>query len=432
MKSRSALSLLVLACVSAAASVVGTNPPSLPITEQRIQSLPHSQQAAWKAYLEKSQHQMQIDKEFLRAEQKQVGTVTQPFPPHGSNARSIPLNRDAAWYSSPEAAHIADVVLSFQTPSGGWSKNIDMSRTPRQPGQNFMVGPDQTAAYVTPGDFGTMSDSHWGYVGTIDNDATITQVQFLAKVVTALGPSTTPAAKYRTAFLRGIDYLLSAQYPNGGWPQVWPLAGGYHDGVTYNDDAMIQVMELLQSTAAGVDEFGFVPAPTRKQAAESVQLGIRCILATQIISDGVRTAWGQQYDPLTLTPASARNYEMPSISAGESAGILIFLMKLPHPTAAELSAVNAGIAWLQKVAIHDAAWRPTTSGRDLVPTPGAGLVWARYYQIGTNRPLFGDRDKSIHDKVTDISLERRNGYAWYGTAPQKALDLYGTWHASHR
>jgi PelA/Pel-15E family pectate lyase len=430
--SRSVIALVVLTCLPAVASVVGINPPSQPVTQERIATLPRNQRNAWKTYLEKSQRQMQIDKDFLRAEQATVGKVAQPYPPHGSNARSIPLNRGLAWYSTSEAVHIADIVLSFQTPSGGWSKNIDMSKTPRQPGQNFMVGPDQTTNLVTPGDFGTVSDSHWGYVGTIDNDATITQLQFLAKVVTALGASSPSAEKYRTAFLHGIDYLLSAQYPNGGWPQIWPLAGGYHDGITYNDDAIVQVIELLQNTAAGTNEFSFASAALRKHAAQAVQRGVQCILATQIVTNGGRTAWGQQYDPLTLAPTSARNYEMPSISTGESAGILIFLMKLPRPTAAEATAVNGGIAWLQKVAIHDVAWRSTPAGRDLVAAPGAGSMWARYYQIGTNRPLFGDRDKTIHDKIAEISLERRNGYAWYGTAPQKALDLYQSWHTSHR
>ncbi len=403
----------------AAAAVVGTNPPSQPVTEQRIEMLPKAQQAAWKAYLEKSKRQMQIDKDTLKAEQEKAGVPKEPFGPHGSNARSVPLNKDAAWYGGPEAAHIADVVLSFQTPSGGWSKNLDMSKTPRLPGQNYMVGPDATAALVTPGDFGSMSDGHWGYVGTIDNDATITQVHFLAKVTAALGAGSPAAAKYKAAFLRGVDYLLASQYPNGGWPQIWPLAGGYHDGITYNDDAMIQVMELLQAVEAGKDEYAFVPADVRKKAAASVQHGIECILATQIVTGGMKTAWGQQYDALTMTPTSARNYEMPSISAGESAGILNFLMDLPNPTAAEKTAINAGVAWLKKTAIPDSIWKATPSGRDLVPTSGAGASWARYYQIGTDKPLFGDRDKSIHDKVTEISLERRNGYAWYGTAPER-------------
>ena len=110
-------------------------------------------------------------------------------------------------------------------------------------------------------------------------------------------------------------------------------------------------MELLQATAAGSDEFAFVPAATRKKAEESVAHGIQCILATQIIVDGKRTVWCQQHDPLTLQPASARNYEMPSQSASESAKILLFLMALPHPTAAEVSAINAAGAWLTRVAI---------------------------------------------------------------------------------
>jgi PelA/Pel-15E family pectate lyase len=410
--------------------VIGTNPPSQPLTDQRIAALPAKQQAAWRTYLDRSQKQMQADKDALRAERSAAGTTTFASPPEGHNARSVPLDKDASWYASADATHIADVVLSFQTPAGGWSKNLDMNKTPRQPGQSYTFGPDQTARLMTPGDFGTVSDSNWGYVGTIDNDATTTQLNFLAKVVTALGPAPSAAA-YCKSFLHGIDYLFAAQYPNGGWPQVWPLAGGYHDGITFNDDAMIQVMELLQAVAAGRDEFAFVPAAVRKQADASVQRGIECILATQIIANGKRTAWCQQYDPLTLQPASARNYEMPSQSAAKSSTILLFLMDLPNPTAAAADAVNAAGAWLTKVAIRDVAFRPTPAGRDLVPSPGAPLIWARYYQIGTDKPLFGDRDKSIHDNVAEISTERRNGYSWYNSTPQQAVTRYAEWRAAH-
>jgi PelA/Pel-15E family pectate lyase len=416
---------------SAMASVVGTNPPSQPLTAERIAALPAGQQAAWKEYLERSKRQMQTDKEALRAERKAAGTTNFPVPAEGRDARSVPLDKDSSWYASPEATHIADVVLSFQTPAGGWSKNLDMSKTPRLPGQSYAYGPDQTARLVTPGDFGTVSDPDWGYIGTIDNDATTTQVHFLAKVVTALGPATAKAAPYRASFQHGLEYLLAAQYPNGGWPQIWPLAGGYHDGITYNDDAMIQVVELLQAAAAANDEFAFIPAAVRKRAESSVQRAIECILATQIVVDGKRTAWCQQYDPLTLKPASARNYEMPSQSAAESAIILNFLMDLPHPSPAEVAAINDAGSWLTKVAIHDSAFRPTPAGRDLVTSPGAPLLWARYYEIGSDHPLFGDRDKSIHDKLSEISTERRNGYSWYNSTPQAAVTRYAAWRIAH-
>jgi PelA/Pel-15E family pectate lyase len=60
-----------------------------------------------------------------------------------------------------------------------------------------------------------------------------------------------------------------------------------------------------------------------------------------------------------------------------------------------------------------------------------GPIWARYYQIGTDTPIFGDRDKSIHDSVNDLSKERRNGYSWFGAAPERALDRYEKWAKEH-
>jgi PelA/Pel-15E family pectate lyase len=75
------------------------------------------------------------------------------------------------------------------------------------------------------------------------------------------------------------------------------------------------------------------------------------------------------------------------------------------------------------------AWGPAEngSGKTLLPSPGAGPLWARYYEIGSNRRLFGDRDKSIHDDVNGISPERRNGYGWYSTGPVRALERYAQW-----
>ena len=139
--------------------------------------------------------------------------------------------------------------------------------------------------------------------------------------------------RYRAAFLRGLDYVFAAQYPNGGWPQVWPLQGGYHDAITFNDNAMTNILHLLLDVSEGTNEFVFVPEHVRALAAASLKRGINCLLACQIVVDGHRTVWAQQYDPLTRQPTSARNYEMPSQVAGESASIMIFLMQLPRRSA---------------------------------------------------------------------------------------------------
>lgn len=413
--------------VSVGASVLGTNPPAQSLTRGRITRLPASQRAAWLAYLERSERQRQADKNALAAELKHAGMTTPIDPPHGFSARNIPLDRDPDWYASAEAQHIADIVVSYQTPAGGWGKNLDMSREPRRPGERY--GPDNLSRFPSSDDYDTPREPDWNYIGTIDNDATTTQLNYLARVITADGAAGT--ATYRNAFVRGIRYLLEAQYPNGGWPQVWPLEGGYHDAITYNDDAMTHVMELMRNVAEAQGDFSFVPADLRLKARASFTRGMRCILATQIRDGGKLTAWSQQDDPLTLQPVSARNYELPAECASESAQILLLLMDLPNPTAAEERAIRTSIAWLRKTAIYGQKWERTPEGRELVSTLGDGPIWARYYQIGTDRPIFGDRDKSIHDNVNDLSRERRNGYNWYSAEAQRALDRFTAWSAQH-
>lgn len=413
---------------SAAAAIIGTNPPTQALTLTRIAALPPEQQSEWKKYLERSARQLREDEAFLQKEMRARDLKQSIVPPSDYHTRSVPLDKPAAWYGDAEARRLAGIVVSFQTPSGGWSKNLDLSNHPRAQGEGF--APDNLSRYLGDVDFDVPHDTHWNYVGTFDNDATTTELRYLAKVIAAV--ETNQSAPYRAAFLRGIDYILAAQYPNGAWPQVWPLQGGYHDAVTYNDNAAVNVLSLLRDIAQVTNEYAYVASATRKRANVSVRRGIECILATQIVADGRRTVWCQQYDPLTLQPTSARNYEMPSAVAAESAGIMMFLMQLPDPSPQVVAAVHAAAAWFEKTKIADMAFkRVGDDGRRLVAAPGSGPLWARYYQIGTDRPIFGDRDKSIHDNLDDISKERRNGYSWYGDTPKRALDRYVLWSKAH-
>ncbi|MGD0442708.1 MAG: pectate lyase [Edaphobacter sp.] len=419
--------LLITAPLSSA--VIGTSKPAESITPARIASLPAKDRAAWTAYLDRSQKQMQVDRATLAAERIR-GAPEPPLPKEGFSARTMPLNHDAAWYGTADARHIADVIVSFQTPAGGWSKNLDMSGAPRQRGQSYT--PDNLSKHPSEDDFDTPKDPHWNYVGTLDNDATNTELHFLALVLAAApGPDGEP---YRASFLRGIRYLLAAQFPNGGWPQVWPLEGGYHDAITFNDNAVTESAETLSAVAEGAGSYNFVPTELRRQAKAAADHALQCILATQIIVNGHRTVWAQQHDALTLAPVSGRNYEPAALSSGESADVLTYLMQLPNPSPAVVVAVNAGSAWLKNAAITGQEWvggRGAPGGRHLEAKAGAGPIWARYYSISTGNPVFGDRDKTIHDDVNELSLERRNGYAWYSAGPQQVLDTYATWSKSH-
>jgi PelA/Pel-15E family pectate lyase len=411
-----------------AAAIIGTNPPVLTLTAERIASLPAAARMAWKEYLEHSARQRKADQLFFENEMKDHDIKQSVVPPTGHASYSMPLDNRAIWYSSDDARRIADNIVSFQTPAGGWSKNLDLTRHPRAAGELF--GPENGSQFLGASDFDAPLDGNWNYVGTIDNDATTTELQFLAKVIAAVG--TDKSTSYRASFLRGLDYLFAAQYPNGGWPQVWPLQGGYHDAITFNDGAILNVLELLRGVSEAKDEFAFVPEKIRGQAAASLKRGMECILAAQIVSNNRRTVWCQQYDALAVQPTSARNYEMPSQASGESAGIMMFLMQLPDPSPEVVTAVHAAAAWFEKTKLMNVAFKSTGSdGRHLVSAPGNGPIWARYYEIGDDKPIFGDRDKSIHDTVDEISKERRQGYSWYGNTAKRALEHYAHWSKTH-
>src|SRR5262245_39080540 len=122
---RLGVGLFLAAATPSPAAILGTNSAAEPLTEQRIAALPKAEQSAWKEYLKRSDRQRRADQEALQKEVRANGLKQIILPPEGRTRRWVPLDRPAAWYGEPEAKHIADVVLSFQTPAGGWSKNLN-------------------------------------------------------------------------------------------------------------------------------------------------------------------------------------------------------------------------------------------------------------------------------------------------------------------
>lgn len=314
-------------------------------------------------------------------------------------------NRQAAsWYGTPEAAVIAEDVLYYQNADGGWPKNIDI------------------IARTSPRDR-----------STIDNSATTTELVYLSLIYRA-----TSNPVYLDAFNKGLDYLLAAQYPtNGGWPQIYPAPTlAYQKHITFNDGAMIHVLSLLRDIVnrAVRTQYAFVDDTRAGKAATALQAGIDCVLRTQIVVDGVKTGWCAQYDEVTLEPAAARAYELVSNSGSEGAGVLQFLMEIDQPTPAIVEAVQAATAWFNKVQILgervDSIVDTTqVSGKDtvVIADPTAPPVWARFYEIGTDRPFFCGRDGIKKYTLAEIENERRTGYAWYGDWPAARFRAYATW-----
>jgi len=304
-----------------------------------------------------------------------------------------PLKNTAAWYATAEAKTLAASIAQYQTPSGGWPKNTDFSSPPSA---DFLK--DDIAEH---------------HSATIDNNATTVPMTYLAKVVTATGDKPSLAS-----FERGFNYLLTAQYENGGWPQFFPIRKGYYTHITYNDDAMVNVLELLRDAAAGRAPYAFLDQPRRDRAVSAVARGIDCILQTQVKQNGELTVWCAQHDEHTLAPAWARNYEPPSLSGSESVFVVRFLMSVEKPSPAIIASVEGAVAWFQKTKIAGQRFEHFTNARGekdrhITPDPSAPPLWARFYELGTDRPIFIGRDRVIRYALSEIELERRTGYAYY-------------------
>ena len=310
----------------------------------------------------------------------------------------------------------ADNMLLFQRASGGWYKqfrtkafdyNVEFSATDKA----------QIADEVKKG------------AATIDNEATTKEIKYLVKAYKKFNNP-----NYLAAAENGIRYLLMAQYKNGGWPQYYPVKGLYRAEITYNDNAMLNALRVMQNVATKQNDFDVVNLELVEPCANAVNKGIDCILKTQIKVNGKLTAWCQQYDETTLLPAKARAYELPSISCGESVGLVEFLMAQPNPSQQMKDAVNAAITWFQASKIQGykfvsvpAPGTPKGRDRKLV-ADSTSVIWARYYDIETNKPFFCDRDGVKKYSIQDIGYERRNGYAWYGTWPVRLLQKnYPDW-----
>ena len=216
-----------------------------PLGADRIAELPESTRPVWDAYWSTSQRLRAIDETFIQKELKTQGEMSEWTPAPTGHHHGYRF--DDSWYESEEARKTTDCLLSFQTPAGGWGKNLDNISNPRRMGTGF-------------------TESHAHYRGTFDNNATIREMRVLGRIAAAQ-----KYAPARAGFLRGLEYILEAQYPNGGWPQVYPLEGGYHDNITFNDGAMINVMRFLDDVANG--GYPFVDDETRARARAAAKKG---------------------------------------------------------------------------------------------------------------------------------------------------------------
>ncbi|MBR1667967.1 MAG: pectate lyase [Bacteroidaceae bacterium] len=340
---------------------------------------------------------------------------------------------------------LADSVVKYQMKSGGWPKN-----------QDWLRGVDPKEA---------MNWRKTGIGSTIDNGATTSEMETLAKVVAYYDKMAADVPKwvdkdvvnerklrYCESFKRGLAYLLKMQYANGGFPQFYPekRAEDYSTQITFNDNAMVNVLKLLRDVANEDARFSGlgIDKGTKKKCRAAYEKGVRCVLDCQIRVDesgrvldygteawrkGKRTVWCQQHDKQTFAPVKARAYELPSYTGnGETCAILDMLMDEEEVSEEVREAVKCGVEWLEAHAMKDVAVERFTNEegqRDirLVKEKDAPLLWARFYDLEKGEPMFCDRDGVPRKSLSEVGYERRNGYSWVGDGPARVIERYKRW-----
>lgn len=357
----------------------------------------------WQEYYRRSAEIKATDLEFIAKELTEAD-LTYPTLPQETRHFGYDPDQPLQWFLTEIGKNITNSIVSLQTPSGGWSKRTDMTRH-RQPGQAFGVEP--------------------GYIPTFDNSATTTQLRVLARGISATGNK-----QWQQAFYRGVQLIFNAQYPHGGWPQNYPLTGGYHDHITLNDEVTSDILELLYDISVGKGDFAFVSAEIQQTAAIHFDKGLSLILNLQQQDNNGLTLWAAQYHHRNFTPAWARAYEMPALAVAESAVLVEFLLRIENPSPQLQQAIQAAVQWFKQYGVYDVNW--DREQRVLLPAPGAGPIWSRFAELETNRAIFGDRDHQLYYDVHQVSLERRRGYGWYTDKPAIVLRKYPGWVAQLR
>jgi len=316
-------------------------------------------------------------------------------------------------YAQMPTDSTADKMLIYQLSNGGWPKQLE---------DKSVVNYDLALTPELKEKIKATTVLH----ATFDNKATSREVLYLVKAY-----KKTQNKNYLKAAEKGLDYILEAQYANGGWPQYYPDKALYRSEITYNDDAMINVLNILQDIATQTNDFENVNSLYIEKAKAAVNKGISCILKTQVKQNGKLTIWAAQYDKESMLPAKARAFEPASLSTSESANVIRFLMRLKNPSTEIKNSINGAVKWFTEYKINGYRFdrQKTVSG---LVADNAAVVWARFYDLEKNIPIFGDRDNTVKLKLEELSPERRNGYAWYGNWGQKLIEKdYPKWLASN-
>lgn len=312
-----------------------------------------------------------------------------------------------------DAAEAAALALARgQLESGGWAYVVEFDPVKRKQWRY------RTDAGSSDRDRGAADNTT-----TFDDNNTQSALRFLmAFLDAATNRSAAATGEIRSALDFGLAKMIEAQYPNGAWPQRWDgrprdpslhpvrkasipaewphtwARTNYGNYYTLNDGAQQDCIETMLEAFHRLGDDRYLKAAKR---------GGDFLVLAQLPEP--QPGWAQQYN-FDMEPAWARAFEPPAVCSSESAVAVRVLVDLFLETGERryLEPIPPFIEWLKRSQL----------GPDR---------WARLYELGSNKPLYGDRDGLIHYTLGEISEERRRGYGWQGGfGVPESLNYYET------
>jgi PelA/Pel-15E family pectate lyase len=284
------------------------------------------------------------------------------------------------------AEKTADALIWGHHPSGGWHYFFDFNPA------GIQKWYEEVGAHC----WGWEEFYHYPGNCTFDDDVTAGATGFLLDLyMTTLDP------RYRAPLIAALDFILESQYPNGGWPQRYPLRydhpnenGGpdYTSFYTYNDGVITGNIHLLLRAYSelGTEEY--------KEAAFR---GMDFVVISQM--GAPQAGWADQYD-MEMKPGGARTYEPASLAPGATASNIRELMAFYKITGNRkyLRGIPDALDWLDREKL------PAGHSEE-------GHTHAQFVEVGTGKPLYAHRE----------GTSRQQGRYWVDYEPGNFPGHYG-------
>ena len=273
------------------------------------------------------------------------------------------------------ATSAADALIWGQLESGGWDYKIDFD-------------PDESKKWYYRHDKGKVDPKNRRNYSVFDDNNTQSALRFLMAVHKITGDE-----KYWSAIEYGLSLMQKSQFDNGAWPQVYPLPPkGYSGFYTFNDGVINDCVAVM------LDAYHLY---NDERYLNSAKLAGDFIIASQLPEP--QAGWAQQYS-YDMKPAPARWFEPASVCSSVTSRNIKTLVELYLETGYEkyLKPIPSAIKWLKNSMLKDGNW-------------------ARFYEIGTNKPIYVNMNREIVYEFINI----RPGYSWVGEyGVEKNIELY--------